>query len=273
MMSKLISNNRKLIISLALFLAAASLMGPGFSAQVLQNSGYSLVSNITSPFEKASDRLRDAFSYHWSHYLWLVGLEEENNQLKRELRTLEQLNVRVSELEEENSRFRKLLNYSDGANVSGVGASVIGRSSSPWVSTITVDRGSQHGLSSGLAVVDGNTIVGQITAVGKRFSEVLLITDKSSAVDVLVQPSRASGVLEGELGESMKLRYVTDKSGVSKGDKIITSGLDGIYPKGIYVGTVSTVSSSHASLFHKITVKPALDVERLESVLVLLKDA
>ncbi|MCC6953479.1 MAG: rod shape-determining protein MreC, partial [Deltaproteobacteria bacterium] len=154
--------------------------------------------------------------------------------------------------------------------LTGVAARVIGRDPSNWAHTVTIDRGSHDGLRIGLPVVDGNAVVGQIVAVSRSSSQVLLLSDNSSAIDAIVQKSRAQGTVEGALGKKLYLRNVLREQEVLPGDRVIASGLDGVFPKGTLIGVVTRVDPAPNGVFQNVELEPSTDLVRLESVLVLI---
>ena len=253
-----------------LFLASVQLMSLSVKDPSISRFGYVLVSKVFGPFEKVKSNLSASIDNVWSRYVWLVGLRDEVIQLSSELTQLRSDSAQLEELETENHRLRGLLNFSKGKSAKPVAAAVIGRNYTSWVHSITIDRGSQHGLTTGLPVVNGKTIVGQVIAVSKLSSKVLLLTDKSSSVDTIVQPSRTPGIAEGTFEDGLELKYVTHDFQVDVGNTIISSGMDGVFPKGLIVGVVKDIRPTPSSLFQKIKVKPVLDIRKLETVLVLM---
>ncbi len=263
------------ITAFMLFLVSLQLMSLSVANRALPRSGGRWLANISAPAEKGYHELAQLLQYFWQHYFYLIHIEEERDDLVARIKELESRNSRLTEYESENRRLKNLLRFSERSSLNGIVASVIARDSSNWISTITIDRGSDDGLREGLAVVDGNAIVGQTTAVGKKASKVLLLTDNTSAIDAIVQTSRAEGTIEGGAnGAMLQLRYVLKlkEFAVSPGDRVIASGLDGVYPKGTLIGIVHTVDVTGGGLFQEIDVQPSVDIFRLENVLVLISE-
>ena len=149
-------------------------------------------------------------------------------------------------------------------------AEVIGKDPSSWFKTIIIDKGSTDGVGRGDPVVVPEGIAGQIMEVAENYSKVLLIIDRNSAVDSLVQRTRARGVIKGESIRQCTLEYVLQKNEVKAGDTIVSSGLDGVYPKGLRVGEVSEVNTGSSGIFKEVIVNPYVDFEKLEEVLVIV---
>lgn len=267
----------------ALFVASTGLLIVSFQlASISVNdrsfaqSGGRLVSGLLAPVEMVYHEFSESTKYIWTHYVWLRGVEQERNELRERVKELEAQNSRLLEFQRENERLRQLVSFSEKTGYYGVAASVIGRDPSNWVRTIAIDRGADDGIRPGMPVVDGNGLVGQTTVVNSSSARVLLITDSSSAVDSIMQTSRATGIVEGGLtGELLRMRYVDKLQAIplQTGERVITSGLDGVFPKGIVIGVVQRVDPSVSGMFQLVEVQPTVDMNRLENVMVLIPGA
>ena len=169
-----------------------------------------------------------------------------------------------------NDRLRNLLDFQKSITELVVAAEVIGKDPSPWFKTVIIDKGKADGLTKGLPVVMPQGIAGQVTEVANHYAKVMLILDRNSAVDSLVQRTRARGVVKGESTDQLRLAYVLRKKDVQVGDIVVSSGLDGIYPKGLRIGLVAEVIEHEADIFHEVFITPFVDFEKLEEVLVVL---
>ncbi len=220
------------------------------------------------PFQKAAQATVSWVGGFRDRYIALWGLNEENERLRRRLLELEAERGRFLEAEATNARLRALLELKSSL-VSSVSATVIGNSASGWFRSITIDKGSQGGVRKGMAVVTPLGVVGQVTAVASQSSKVLLLTDQNSAVDVIDQRSRAQGIVSGSLEDAAVMKYVKRSEDVQVGDRLITSGLDDIYPKGLPVGVVSRLSKKGYGLFQTVEVTLAANPSRIEEVQVI----
>ena len=247
----------------ALFLTALSNRHPEVG-QV----GSLFVSEIVRPFEVLSTGAHTSIQKVWDGYFNLVNVKEENEHLRENLRRLESENSRLLELQSENENLTRLLKMKQSAKLGGVVARVVGYDASNWVQAITIDKGAQDNISVGMAVLEGNGVVGQTIAVGSKSSRILLITDHSSGVDAILQGNRVRGVVGGVGNNAAELRYVLNEATVTVGDRVITSGFDGIYPKGLLIGIVSNFRKRKVGLFQEIDLKPSVDLTRLENVFV-----
>ncbi|MDR2337185.1 MAG: rod shape-determining protein MreC [Deltaproteobacteria bacterium] len=237
----------------------------------LPSLGINLVGRVIAPAEKGRHELFQSIAAAWNRYVNLWDIEKSRNLLFTENKALEDKIASLIEVEYENQRLRKLLNFGQSYPYKLIGATVIGRNSSNWVRSLTINRGKQDGMKVGSPVVDGKAVVGQIIAVSKKTSTVLLLTDNISGIDALIQSSRTPGIIKGTGTAMLEMNYVLKGSGVVVGDKVISSGLDGIYPKGKLIGTV-TKAEDTVGLVKKIEVKPSMDLFKLEEVLVLVSE-
>jgi len=255
------------------FLLAFSLvlMSASISNRKFASSGAGVLSWILSPMDSLYKGILSSVRGSWERYIYLIGVEEERNQLANRLKALESQNSQFVELSSENARLRALLNYREELKSEGILARVVSRDPSNWAESVTVDRGSNDGIREGQAVVDGNALVGQIISVSSNSAKVLLITDNISSVDVIVQSSRAQGIVEGNLTEALKLKYLLREQSVKIGDRIIASGLDEIFPKGALIGIVSKVTEEANGMFQNVEIEPSADMSRLENILILTK--
>ncbi|MGH7774921.1 MAG: rod shape-determining protein MreC [Candidatus Binatia bacterium] len=201
-------------------------------------------------------------------YTAFWGLRWENENLRRRVLELEAERNRLLEAEATNQRLRALLEFRSQLPSGSVTAAVIGNSGSTWFHSFILNKGSADGVAKGMAVVSPLGVVGQVVAVTPRSSKVLLITDHHSGVDVVVQRSRARGIVSGSLDNGPLMKYVKRSEDVQEGDRLITSGLDSVFPKGLMVGTVVKVRKKSHGLFQYIGVALAADPSRIEEVLV-----
>ena len=230
----------------------------------------SVVGVILSPFQNFFTQTIQSVSVGMDHYFFLVGVAKENDQLKLEVQRLISEKNKLVERLASQKRFAKLMAYEDDWEKKAVVASVIGRDATQWSKVVVINKGTQNGIRNHLAVVTDAGVIGQVIHAGPNTSKVLLIVDGRSAVDALFQESRISGVVVGAGKDECKLKFVPNTADVKVGDHVLSSGLGGIFPKGLIIGKVSQVSRKKQGLFQDITLVPSSDLSRLEEVLVLL---
>ena len=206
-------------------------------------------------------------------YSMLTGYKSENEKLRKRIQQLEIERNQLLEAEATNQRLQQLLEFRSRLPSGSVTASVIADSASSWFKSCLLDKGSADGVRKGMAVVTPLGVVGQVVAVTGRTAKVLLLTDANSGVDVLVQRTRARGIVSGSLDNGTTLKYVKRSEDIQEGDRLVTSGLDGIFPKGIMVGTAIKVRKQTLGLFQYIEIMPAVSLTRTEEVLIVRADA
>ena len=226
--------------------------------------------SFISPFQELVTRTIRFTKDIWFQYFALVTIARENRALRIQLNQAFEKSNLWHETELANARLRNLLDFQKNIAELVVPAEVIGKDPSAWFNTVIIDKGKTDGLTKGLPVVMPQGIAGQVVEAANHYSKVMLIIDRNSAVDALVQRTRARGVIKGESTDQCRLDYVLRKKDVRVGDIIVTSGLDGIYPKGLRIGIVSEVVDHDADIFHEVILTPFVDFEKLEEVLVVL---
>lgn len=260
------------MLSFSLFICALLLTAYSSRHPGVARSGAVALAEIVAPVYAGVDFVGDAVRGVWDHYIALSHVSRENEELRLTIERLEGERTSFSEYQSENARLRGLLDLRSIARLKGVAASVVGTEPSGWGKVVVVDRGGDQGVREGMAVLHPKGIVGQVVAVSSHFSHVLLVTDHASGVDAMLQDSRARGVVEGLGASHCELKYVPKEVAVRVGDLVLTSGMDGVFPKGILIGTVSRVSAETGTLLQHIEVMLSVDLEKLEEVLILTGD-
>jgi rod shape-determining protein MreC len=224
--------------------------------------------DAVTPLEKSIVWLQSGVSNLWHSYFYLRGVRQENRDLKLEIERLRIEQVRLNQDAEQARRLQALLGFREQFISKTLAAQVIGSSGSEQSRSIYIDKGSRDGIRPDMAVITAEGVVGKVLRVFRATSQVLLVNDQTSGVGAILEKSRLQGVLRGTaLGEVILEKVMSDEA-VQPGDKVLTSGGDQIFPKGLPVGTVTKVSPG-SELFLNIRVKPAADLNRLEEVLVI----
>lgn len=228
---------------------------------------------IVSPFQKQLTAFLNSVKDLWNQYFFLVSTTEENQRLKKALgQSLEQLN-HCSETNIANDRLRHLLGFEKEIPRPMIAAQVVGKDPSAWSKTIIVDKGTRDSVRQGAPVVIPEGIVGVVVDATAQYAKVLLLTDPNSAVDALVQQTRARGIVKGGGADFCVFDYVLRKHEISVGDIVVSSGLDGVFPKGFRVGRISEIVRQNAGIFQMVSVTPYVDFEILEEVFIISEPA
>jgi rod shape-determining protein MreC len=225
--------------------------------------------DAVTPLERGIVWCQNGVGGLWHGYFYLRGVRQENRELKYKIEQLEIERVRLNEDAEQAHRLQALLGFKEQFIAKTVAAQVIGSSGSEQSRSIYIDKGSRDGVKPDMAVITADGVVGKVLrGVQNHVASVLLIDDQTSGVGTILEKSRLQGVLRGTpAGEIVLEKVMTDES-VQPGERVLTSGGDRIFPKGLPVGTVTKVSPGQ-ELFLNIRVKPAADLGRLEEVLVI----
>lgn len=234
------------------------------------NPAEQVVVQIVAPFQKLFRTTIGHVESFWMDYFLLVDVRRENEELKKEIAHSRWEIIRYRELLATHERLRELLRFKETIDRPVVAAQVIGLDPTGWFQSVIIDKGKRDGIQWDMAVVNAEGIVGRVVAVSMDYAKVLLIVDQNSAVDCLIQSSRDRGMVRGLSHNRCTLDYMSKSSEVAAGDRVVTSGLGGVFPKGLPVGTVASVKEGAENLFKEIEVIPTVDFSRLEEVLVIL---
>ena len=253
-------------------LAAAILLHVALiSAQVNTAAGLPVLQVVTfgsfSEVQRGTMAMIDGVRGIWSGYIALQQVQQENGALKQELQNLQ---VRLQQERAEAQRtdnLRQLLELRERANLDTVAAEVIAGAASPDFKTVTIDKGTSDSLDNDMAVISPAGVVGRIILPSRRASKVQLLIDRNAAAGALIERTRVQGVVVG-IGDGMlHMQYVPGTADVKIGDLVVTSGIDGIFPKGFVIGTIDRAERG-AGAYHEIVIRPAVDFSRLEEVLI-----
>jgi rod shape-determining protein MreC len=243
------------------------------SLRVKQRKGIdffdAVLMEFCAPFQKVSTFVIKAIHGVFQEYFFLVHLQRENVMLKQRMAELQKENHQMKEMALANERLYKLLQFREKISPSVTAAEVIGQDPSSWFKSVTINKGEKDGVRTGMAVISPEGVVGQILKTAPRYSTVLLITDYNSAIDSIIQRTRAKAIVEGKGENRCQLKYLLRTEEVMVGDGVVTSGLSGNFPKGLMVGEVRKVDKKGHGVFQYAELIPSVDVTKLEEVLVI----
>jgi rod shape-determining protein MreC len=205
----------------------------------------------------------------------LRDLRQRNEALEAENAELLIENVELKEALQENIELRVLLDFREknpGFQFVGseVKAPVIGRDPSNFLNYLIIDAGTDQGVEKGMPVAVPRGLVGRVQSVGRNWAKVLLITDPRSSVSALIQTSRVTGQVQGQVSGDLLMKYVSQKQQIHENEIVLTSGLGGNLPKGLVIGQITRVEQRDSDMFQQATVRPTVDFERLEMVLIIV---
>jgi rod shape-determining protein MreC len=241
----------------------------GGGTSLLERTAFGLL----SPLQSAVARLVDGVRTAWSGYLGLRGVREDNAALQTRLSALELELSAVRHRAEESARLRELLELRQALPFETLAAEVVAREGLPWFRSVTLGRGQRDGVRLDAPVISPSGVVGRVVSLGPSAAKVQLLLDRDAGVGVVIERSRVSGVVSGQVGladsgsPELLMKYVPALADVRAGDRVLTSGLDRIFPKGLVVGRVRSVGAT-SGLFREVIVIPSARFDALEEVLV-----
>ncbi len=233
-------------------------------ANVIERAVLGALSPLLQPVSRAGGFLEDI----WDGYIQLVDVRRENMSLREDIRAL---NLRVLEGNEallSNQRLERLLDMKASVKAPTVTATVIGEDVTSWFRTLVINRGSSSGIREGMAVVAADGVVGQTVKVTASTARVLLLTDHASGIAATIQRSRARGVVKGKGEMLCTLEFTTREEDVKVGDTVMTSGIGGVFLKGVPIGEVTMVKRGEYGIFQTVSIRPVVNIAHLEEVLV-----
>ncbi len=230
---------------------------------------------ILSPVQMLLESFAGDVVSIWDHYIYLSDKSYENEELRSLLDRIsakyDSLETRYAEAENKNKRLEEILGFSEEVPFDFVPARVISMDPAIYSDTIIIDKGAKDSIVPDMPVISVSGIVGIILVVSENSSRVMLINNKNCRVDVIVQNNRARGILEGSAGGIVRLSYVDKKEDINPGDVVVTSGMDGFFPKGMPVGEVLEVKKPDYGIFQEIIVTPEAELGNLEEVLIIVR--
>jgi rod shape-determining protein MreC len=264
--------NRILLASASLLVCSLLLVSVSVRAGHRDPVGRLLLDAL-APFQVVFSWIGRGTGRLWSGYVAVVDARHEADELRARVAVLEGQLARLSEAERENQRLGALLHFREQLPATAYGARVIARDPGPLSTTMTIDRGSRDGVAHGMAVVAPEGVVGRVVEVSYTVSRVALLTDHNSGIDAIVDRTRARGVLQGGSDGNCYMNYLNRDADVKVGDRVLTSGLDNVFPKGMPIGEVVDVGRKHRGLLQSATVLPSVALDRVEEVMLVAPTA
>ncbi|HEX9867660.1 MAG TPA: rod shape-determining protein MreC [Candidatus Tectomicrobia bacterium] len=224
----------------------------------------------TRPFQQAATWTTQNLRGVWDNYVYLVNVQRDNKRLREEIKWLQQENHRYLEAYLQYQRLQRLLNFREQTPLDVVAAAVVGRNSNSWTEIIYINRGTRDRVAQGFPVVTSDGLVGQVIHAAPALSQVMLLTDFRSGVDAIVQRTRASGIVAGRGRSIAELKFLPIGADLQEGDRLISSGMGRVFPKGLIIGEVKDIHRNGRQTQH-VEIQPSVDFSHLEEVLVLVK--
>ncbi len=262
------SGTRRLVLVSVLLLLIVLFLLPSQSQGLLQYVSNPLGEVLSLPIEAVSS-IDHAISELWAGYVGLQMVREENEQLRKDIELLRGQNSQLRESASATERLKSLLQFKEQAASAMVAAQVIGRDASNSYRSVILNKGESDGIKPDMGVVTPVGVVGRIVKTTGATAVVLLGTDPSNAIAGLIQRTRDEGIVEGTHQGLARLKYIPLLSTLREGDRVVTSGLVGGFPRGLPIGTIMRIDRSEGALFQSAEMIPEVDMSRLEEVLVI----
>jgi rod shape-determining protein MreC len=259
---------RRLALGMFALLLAVLFLFPGQSQGLLDILDGPVGQVVRLPLEAVSS-LDQGISDMWQQYVSLQHVADENRRLRQEMEWLRGENSQLREAAAATQRLTSLLQFKEQALASMVGAQVIGRDSSNRYKSVILNKGESDGIQKDMGVITPAGVVGRVVKTTGATSVVLLLTDPNNAIAGLIQRTRDEGIVEGVPQGRAKLKYIPMLSAVKEGDRVVTSGLVGGFPRGLAIGTITSIDREEGALFQTAELVPEVDVNRVEEVLVI----
>jgi rod shape-determining protein MreC len=259
---------RRLALGLFVCILAALFLFPNQSQGLLDLLDGPVGQLVRLPLEAVAS-LDQGISGMWQHYVSLQGIEEENRRLRQDIEWLQGQNNRLREEAAATQRLTTLLQFKEQALPTMVAAQVIGRDATNRYRSVILNKGDSDGIQPDMGVITPAGVVGRVVKTTSVTSVVLLVTDPNNAIAGLIQRTRDEGIVEGTPQGKVKLKYIPLLSGVQDGDRVVTSGLVGGFPRGLAMGTITGIEKEEGALFQSAELAPEVDLSRVEEVLVI----
>jgi rod shape-determining protein MreC len=256
-----------------IFGGGLTLLALGFLSSGGERRGFlgRSVGLVTAPVQGVARGIAEGLGALVDRYVLLTGAAQEARRLRREVSDLKQALLAVEEEALENRRLKELLGFKESSELQLLPARVVGWSASAWFHTLVLDKGRIDGVSPDCPVITPAGVIGRVYEVSSSACRVLLVTDANSAIDAIVQRTRAKVLVEGRLGPTCRVLYLARGDDASAGDRVITSGLGGVFPKGLLLGEITRAEPISGEVFQGAELRPSADFSRLEEVFVGLR--
>ncbi len=253
-----------LFLLISLYTITTGLRGPG-SEHIVGK----IVHYVATPIESAITAMVDGVRGVWTGYIYLVNLSEENSRLKKTVDVLTMENNILREKALLGERLSAYLDFKQTYPYRLTAARIIGKDSLRLYHTVIIDKGRDSGIERYMGAITSQGVYGKVIEVYPDSSKVMLLIDHNSAIDAIVQRSRVKGIVEGRGSEKPLLKYISKKADVVLGDLVITSGLGGVFPKGLPIGRIVEIKIDEGGFFKTVRLEPVVDIDRVEEIFVL----
>ena len=268
-MFRFLTLNKKILIAFILLIGVFVLLSP----EIKQSPKYHV---LERPFLTVTWLIQSGFnivsgggSSVWNGYINLINVQEENQQLVEEVKRLRSEVIYLKEKSATGDRLMELLKLWDTSAVKHVAANVIAKDPANWYGALVINKGEEDGIKPNMGVITAEGVIGRIVKTAPDYSRVLLLSDRNSAIAGLIQRTGYEGIAEGQQGRVLRLNYIMTDADVLDGDIVITSGTDGVFPRGIVIGRINKIEKPQNRLFQSIELIPVATLSKVREVMVI----
>jgi len=261
--------NKKILIAFILLIGVFVLLSP----EIKQSPKYHV---LERPFLTVTWLIQSGFnivsgggSSVWNGYINLINVQEENQQLVEEVKRLRSEVIYLKEKSATGDRLMELLKLWDTSAVKHVAANVIAKDPTNWYGALVINKGEEDGIKPNMGVITAEGVIGRIVKTAPDYSRVLLLSDRNSAIAGLIQRTGYEGIAEGQQGRVLKFNYIMTDADVLDSDIVITSGTDGVFPRGIVIGRINKIEKPQNRLFQSIELIPVATLSKVREVMVI----
>ena len=226
-----------------------------------------------APMQKSVTFVHNSFTSVFDDYIANVNASKQNSNLNMKISDLESRIFGYKEIELENKRLKKLLDFGQELPYKKVLAQIVARDASSDFRVLRVNKGLKDGLKLQSTVVTGAGLVGFVYRLTDHFADILTILDPNNRVDSLIKRIRAHGIVEGDSNRRCLMKYVNRTEPIILNDEVLTSGLGNLYPKGILIGKISKIERESYGMTQDVRISPSVDFGKLEEVIVLVSES
>jgi rod shape-determining protein MreC len=224
-----------------------------------------------APIQRGTMSMKEKVTHMFDHYILIVNTSKRNEELNKQVQTLENKIFELKEVEKENQRLKQLLQFGKEIPREKVLAQIVSWDSSNEFKVLRINKGRNHGLKNMSPVITMNGLVGYVYRLSANYADILTILDQNNRVDAIVARTRSHGIIEGIGDFQCRLKYVTRTEMVEVGDEVITAGLGNVYPKGIRIGKITQIDKENYGITQSIEILPSVNFHKLEEVVVLVE--
>ncbi len=272
-MQRFLTLNKKILIAFILLIGIFVLLSP----EIKQSPKYHILErpflSVTGLIQSGFTLVSGGISSIWNGYINLINVQEENKILSEEVKRLRSEVIYLKEKTATGDRLMELLKLGDTSAAKHVAAGIIAKDPTNWYGAMVINKGEDDGIKPNMGVITAEGVIGRVVKTAPGYSRVLLLSDRNSAIAGLIQRTGYEGIVEGQQERFLRLNYIMTDADVQNGDIVITSGTDGVFPRGVAIGRINRVEKPQNRLFQSIELIPEANLSKVREVMVIMSSA